>query len=57
MTPFSHMSVDDIQFLERTKVLLSERGINQMLDFHSRKSFFLSLSSKRLTALCRRCRD
>jgi hypothetical protein len=26
MTPFSYMSVDDIQFLERTKVLLKERG-------------------------------
>jgi hypothetical protein len=27
MTPFSYMSVDDIQFLERTKLLLKERGM------------------------------
>lgn len=26
LTPFSYMSVDDIQFLERTKVLFDERG-------------------------------
>ncbi|KAK3296365.1 uncharacterized protein B0H64DRAFT_321485 [Chaetomium fimeti] len=46
-TPFSYMSVDDIQFLERTKVLLEERGndvvkTNRDNDLYEHELYFLS---------------
>jgi len=46
MTPFSYMSVDDIQFLERTKVLLKEReGViktNRENDLYEHELYFVS---------------
>jgi len=46
MTPFSYMSVDDIQFLERTKVLLKEREdvikINREMDLYEHELYFVS---------------
>jgi hypothetical protein len=45
-TPFSYMSVDDIQFLERTKVLLEEREdvvkTNRDNDLYEHELYFLS---------------
>ncbi|KAG7290159.1 hypothetical protein NEMBOFW57_000156 [Staphylotrichum longicolle] len=46
MTPFSYMSVDDIQFLERTKVLLKEREdiikTNTENDLYEHELYFIS---------------
>ncbi|KAH6627534.1 hypothetical protein F5144DRAFT_652459 [Chaetomium tenue] len=46
LTPFSYMSVDDIQFLERTKVLLEEREevikTNRDNDLYEHELYFLS---------------
>lgn len=46
LTPFSYMSVDDIQFLERTKVLFDEREdvikTNRENDLYEHELYFLS---------------
>ncbi|KAH6839427.1 hypothetical protein B0I37DRAFT_316278 [Chaetomium sp. MPI-CAGE-AT-0009] len=47
LTPFSHMSVDDIQFLERTKLLFKERGndvikTNRDNDLYEHELYFVS---------------
>ncbi|KXX82675.1 Cutinase transcription factor 1 beta [Madurella mycetomatis] len=45
-TPFAHMSVDDIQFLERTKVLLKEKEpiikTNKEHDLYEHELYFIS---------------
>jgi hypothetical protein len=46
LTPFSHMSVDDIQFLERTKLLFKEREnvikTNRDNDLYEHELYFVS---------------